>query len=98
MGDETFQVISTPGHSPGSLCLYWPKQKALFSGDVVFSGGIGRTDFPGGNGKLLKESIQRLAQLDVEYLLPGHGEALRGRKAVETNFQMIEHQWFGYLI
>ncbi|MDY6837840.1 MAG: MBL fold metallo-hydrolase [Thermodesulfobacteriota bacterium] len=98
VGDETFQVVSTPGHSPGSVCLFWPEQKALFSGDVVFSGGIGRTDFPGGNGKLLKESIQRIAELDVEYLLPGHGEIISGRKAVETNFQMIKDQWFGYLI
>lgn len=79
-GGETLQVLSTPGHSPGSVCLYWPERQALFSGDVVFSGGIGRTDLPMGNPKLLKESIQRIAELDVEHLLPGHGEIIHGRR------------------
>lgn len=96
---ETFQIISTPGHSPGSICLYWPEEKALFTGDVIFSGGgIGRTDLAGGDGKQLKESIEKLASLDVEYLLPGHGDVVMGKDAVETNFEMIASQWFGYLI
>jgi glyoxylase-like metal-dependent hydrolase (beta-lactamase superfamily II) len=99
IGKETFLVIATPGHSPGSICLYWPKEKVLFTGDLVFSGGgIGRTDLPGGNGKQLKESIEKLAILDVEYLLPGHGDVVIGKEAVAANFQMIESQWFGYLI
>ena len=38
-------VIPSPGHSPGSICLYWPEKKALFTGDVIFNGGIGRTDY-----------------------------------------------------
>jgi glyoxylase-like metal-dependent hydrolase (beta-lactamase superfamily II) len=97
VGMETFQVVLTPGHSPGSICLYWPDYKALFTGDVVFNQGIGRTDLPGGSGKLLKESIQKIAGLDVEYLLPGHGEIVSGRKSVTDNFKIIELQWFGYL-
>jgi len=97
IGNETFQIIHSPGHSPGSICLYWPDRKALISGDVVFNQGIGRSDLPGGNGKLLKESIQRLSLLDVEYLLPGHGEIVSGKKSVHDNFQLIEHQWFPYL-
>ncbi|MDY6952211.1 MAG: MBL fold metallo-hydrolase [Thermodesulfobacteriota bacterium] len=97
VGGETFQVLSTPGHSPGSVSLYWPEQKALFTGDVVFSGGVGRTDFPGGKARRLKESIQRMAELDVEHLLPGHGECVSGKKSVEANFQIIERQWFDYL-
>lgn len=97
IGDQTFQVLVTPGHSPGSLCLYWPEHKALFTGDLVFSQGIGRTDLPGGNGNQLKDSIQRIACLDIEYLLSGHGEMIKGRKAVETNFRMIESTWFNYL-
>ena len=69
----------------------------LIMGDVVFNQGIGRTDLPGGNGKLLKESILKLADLDVEYLLPGHGDMVSGRKSVEANFKIIEDQWFDYL-
>ncbi|MBL7174473.1 MAG: MBL fold metallo-hydrolase [Desulfobacteraceae bacterium] len=97
VGKETFQVVLTPGHSPGSICIYWPEYKALFTGDVVFNQGIGRTDLPGGSGKLLKESIEKVANLDVEYLLPGHGEIVTGRKSVMDNFKIIEIQWFDYL-
>lgn len=97
IGTVRFQVISTPGHSPSSLCLYWPERKVLFSGDVAFDQGIGRSDLPGGNGKLLKESLRRIAQLDVEYLLPGHGNVIAGREAVQANFRMIESCWFNYL-
>lgn len=97
IGDVTFQVIHTPGHSPGSICLYWPDRKVLFTGDVVFNQGVGRTDLPAGNGQQLKESIKRLSDLDVEYLLPGHGDIISGRTHVEANFTDIERMWFGYL-
>ncbi len=95
--DLTFQVISTPGHSPGSICLYWPEHKALFTGDLIFNQGIGRTDLPGGNGPLLKESIMQIAGLDIEYILSGHGELIKGKKAVEANFREVEDTWFDYL-
>jgi len=97
VGEDTFQVILTPGHSPGSICLYWPENRALITGDVVFNQGIGRTDIPGGSGKHLKESIQRLATLEVDHLLPGHGEIVSGEERVKANFRLIEMQWFGYL-
>lgn len=97
VGRNTFQVVLAPGHSPGSICLYWPGQKVLFTGDVVFNQGIGRTDLPGGDGRLLKESIRRLAALDAEYLLSGHGEIISGAENVTANFKMIEQEWFGYL-
>lgn len=96
-GDLLFQVYHTPGHSPGSLCLYWPEKKALFTGDVVFKQGIGRTDLPGGDGEKLKESIRKLAKLDIDYLLPGHGEMLSDPKLVSANFDEIERVWFSYL-
>ena len=80
-------VIETPGHSPGSLCFYWPWEKALFCGDVLFKDGIGRTDLPGGSGALLKKSIETLSTLDVEVLLPGHGDIIRGKEAVREKFQ-----------
>ena len=97
IGDTALQVILTPGHSPGSVCLYWPQKKVLFTGDVVFSQSIGRTDLPGGSGRQLKESITRLAELDVEVLCPGHGDVVTGRENVRKNFKMIKDFWFNYL-
>jgi len=96
-GDLTFQVFHTPGHSPGSICLYWPEQKVLFTGDVIFHQGIGRTDLRGGSGSELKESILRLSRLDVEMLIPGHGDVVRGREPVKSNFRAVEDYWFAYL-
>ena len=97
IGDKTFVAILTPGHSPGSVCLYWPEKKTLFTGDVVFSQSIGRTDLPGGSGKQLKESITRIAELDVEVLCPGHGDVVAGRESVKKNFKTIKDFWFNYL-
>jgi hydroxyacylglutathione hydrolase len=89
IGDKIFQVMPTPGHSPGSVCLYWEKEKLLISGDTVFYMGVGRTDLPGGNIEALGSSIQQLSKLDVEYLIPGHGEMVKGAKSVQRNFELI---------
>jgi hydroxyacylglutathione hydrolase len=97
IGAVSFRVIHTPGHSPGSVCFYWPGEKVLFSGDVVFKAGIGRTDLPMGDGAALKESIRRLSALDIEYVLSGHGDIIEGAGAVKANFQEIEDFWFGYI-
>jgi glyoxylase-like metal-dependent hydrolase (beta-lactamase superfamily II) len=91
------KVLHTPGHSPGSASIYWPEQKVLFTGDVVFKGGIGRTDVPGGDSALLKESIKGLSALDAVWVLTGHGEIVEGRKSVEANFEHIERFWFPQL-
>jgi hydroxyacylglutathione hydrolase len=73
-GNDEYTVLATPGHSPGSLCLYNPKNRVLFSGDTVFAnGGYGRYDFPGGNYDQLLASVQRLMTRDVESLYSGHG-------------------------
>jgi len=90
-------VLHTPGHSPGSVSLYWPEQKLLFTGDLIFKDGLGRTDLPGGDGNLLKESIKRLAGLDVEWVLPGHGDIISGAAEVKTNFDQLEQVWFNYI-
>lgn len=92
--DLHFRVFHTPGHSPGSVSIYWPKQKALFTGDLVFKEGIGRTDLPGGNGVLLKESVERLRELAAEWVLSGHGEVIEGAARVRANFDQIERYWF----
>jgi len=97
LSKELFQIYQTPGHSPGSLSIYWPEKKVLFTGDLVFYGGIGRTDFQGGNSKLIKESIERMSHLDTEILLPGHGEVVTGKEMVLQNFEYIRQNFYAYL-
>ncbi len=71
LGDTNIEVFHTPGHSPGSICLYWGEN--LISGDTVFADGIGRTDIPGGNMAHLKKSIARIMDLpDNTIIWPGH--------------------------
>lgn len=72
-GDMHFQVIATPGHTPGSVCFLLDKA-CLFSGDTLFAGGMGRTDLPYGDYDTLMQSLQRLAVLSGEITIyPGHG-------------------------
>jgi glyoxylase-like metal-dependent hydrolase (beta-lactamase superfamily II) len=70
------EVIHTPGHTAGSICLYDKSKKILFSGDTVFADGIGRTDMPGGDPDALEQSFQKILKLDIEKILPGHGPAV----------------------
>jgi len=97
LGDATFTVLEAPGHSPASICFYEEKNGALFSGDVVFENGIGRSDLPGGNGGELKKSIIMLSGLGASYLLSGHGNIVAGKEAVAANFKSVEENWFGYI-
>lgn len=77
IGDEDFIVFHTPGHTPGSICLYSKKSKALFSGDTIFQyGSFGRFDLPGGDARALLKSIERLLSIDVDIIYPGHGEVV----------------------
>jgi glyoxylase-like metal-dependent hydrolase (beta-lactamase superfamily II) len=94
IGDTLFRVILTPGHSPGSLCFYCEQKRLLISGDTVFYLGVGRTDLPGGNMDALGHSIRKLASLDIEYLVPGHGEIVTGRDRIEKNFKGILNEFF----
>ena len=76
VGSMSLEVLHTPGHTPGSICLYDSNSQILFTGDTMFSDGIGRTDMPGGNDEELKKSLDRLASLKVKKLFPGHGDPL----------------------
>lgn len=97
MGGELFRIVLIPGHSPGSIGLYWPERKILFPGDVVFDQNVGRSDFPGGDGELLKQSIRKLAKLEVDRLLPGHMGMVMGADKVKNNFKMIIDRIFPYI-
>ena len=73
LGGMTFTVLHTPGHTPGSVCLDF--QGHLFTGDTLFAGSCGRTDFPGSSSKDMKVSLARLAKLEGNPVVyPGHGE------------------------
>lgn len=72
---ESFEVIFTPGHSPGHLCFYNAKENVLIAGDTLFAGSIGRTDLPGGDYSTLMTSIrEKIFTLPPSTkVLPGHG-------------------------
>jgi hydroxyacylglutathione hydrolase len=85
-GHTTFKIIETPGHSPGGLCFYSEADKTLFTGDTLFRGSIGRSDFDGGSMFLIIQSLRVLSQLpDDTIVLPGHGERTTIGYEVATN-------------
>ena len=73
-GDAQLSVLHTPGHTPGSICLLG--ETLIFTGDTLFAGGIGRTDFVGGSDHDMKMSLERLQRLNENLIVyPGHGPA-----------------------
>lgn len=91
LGEETFETYHIPGHSPDSLALYSPSEKLLFAGDLIFSGGIGRTDLPGGDQQRLKKSVDLiLRELSPETrVYPGHGEPTTLKKFKEEIYPVL---------
>ena len=76
VGDLT--VVHTPGHTPGSVCLYHQEEEVLISGDTVFThGSFGRYDLPGGSLPSLKASLRKLSGYSVRGVYPGHGDPVR---------------------
>ena len=74
-GSLAADVIHTPGHTEGSICLYFPAEKKLIAGDTLFAGSIGRTDLPGGSMEKIISSLHEkvLALPDETVVVPGHG-------------------------
>lgn len=87
VGNISANVIHTPGHSEGSVCLYFPKEKTLFAGDTIFAGSIGRTDLPGGSFDKIMDSIHGrvMALPDETQVIPGHGPTTTIGVERETN-------------
>lgn len=96
-GDTRWELIPSPGHSLDSICFYSAEAKALICGDVVFDQNTGRVDLPGGNADQLKQSIEHLATLSIEHLLPGHMGTVSGAEQVRRNFELIRSQVFPWL-
>ena len=87
VGDIRIRVIETPGHTQGGVCYY--TEGLLFTGDTLFQGSIGRSDLPGGNGRLLIQNIlSRLMTLPADTIVyPGHGpESTVGREKLTNPF------------
>lgn len=87
IGDLQGEILHTPGHTQGSVCLYLPEQSLLLAGDTLFAGSVGRTDFPGGDSRMLLRSIHhRLLVLpDTTKVVPGHGPATSIAQERATN-------------
>ena len=80
-------VIDTPGHTEGSICLYFPAEKKLIAGDTLFAGSIGRTDLPGGSfDKILRSLHDKVLALpDETAVVPGHGPLTTIGRERESN-------------
>ena len=87
VGEHQFQVIFTPGHSPGHLSFFNKENEVLISGDVLFSGSIGRTDLPGGDhNTLIKSVTEKLFTLPPDTkVMSGHGPDTTIGKEIKTN-------------
>lgn len=97
IGDMELEFIHCPGHSPDSISFYCKNQKILICGDVIFNHNTGRVDLPGGDANQLKQSIEKLSQLEVEYLLPGHMDIVIGAEKVNSNFEFVKNNVLRWL-
>jgi len=90
IGSLKFKVLHTPGHSPGGICLYG--EGIILTGDTVFAGSVGRTDFFGGSIEELKKSFKRIISLPSSLkIFPGHGESstVEEEKEMESFIQEL---------
>jgi len=96
LGGAAWEVIHIPGHSPGGIALYDSYRKILIPGDVIYADyAIGRFDLHGASGAQLLDSLMRLAELDVEILLPGHNRI--DTKVPPDYVRKTAEQWGPYL-
>ena len=80
------RTLFTPGHAPGAICLHFPMEKLLLTGDTLFADSVGRTDLPGGDWRRLNRSLVKLMTLpDDTEVVPGHGPCTTIGKEKQTN-------------
>ena len=98
LGGTAFKVLHTPGHTPGSVCYSVESEGIVFSGDTLFHGTIGRTDFPGGDRGEMKKSLAKLSELDDKTVLyPGHGDATTiGEEKRSNPYMSGDYAEYGY--
>lgn len=86
-GSHRAEILHTPGHTEGSICLYFAPEKKLIAGDTLFAGSIGRTDLPGGSMQKIMRSLHNtvLALPDETVVVPGHGELTTIGEERESN-------------
>jgi hydroxyacylglutathione hydrolase len=91
-GSLVATVLHTPGHTEGSICLYFPTEKKLIAGDTLFAGSIGRTDLPGGSYRKIIDSLhgKLLALPDDTVVVPGHGQATTIGEERQSNPFLVE--------
>ena len=91
-GTHKAQVLQTPGHTEGSICLYFPAEQKLIAGDTLFAGSIGRTDLPGGSMQKILQSLHDtlMALPDETVVVPGHGPLTRIGDERESNPFLIK--------
>lgn len=89
LGKLNLEIINTPGHTPGSICLYEKNEGILFSGDTLFpDGNFGRVDMEGGSMTHLINSLKKLQNYDFNKIFPGHMEIVkRGKKHLEESLK-----------
>jgi glyoxylase-like metal-dependent hydrolase (beta-lactamase superfamily II) len=97
IGGMNWEVIHIPGHSMGGIALYHSSLKILIPGDVIYADyAIGRYDLHGANADQLKKSLYRLADLEVDILLPGHNQIVKG---LPTDYvRKTAKMWESYLV
>ncbi len=92
IGQLVVRILHTPGHSPGSVCLAVDSENALLTGDLIFAGGVGRTDLPGGSLPVLQASLRRIINEFPENtaLYPGHGPTTTLAAELRSNPWLVE--------
>ncbi len=95
VGDLQVRSILTPGHTPGGVCFYIAEEKLCFTGDTLFKGSVGRTDFEGGSGFELRKSLLHLLDVlpDDVQILPGHGKYTAMGREKDSNFYLKVDKW-----
>jgi len=91
-GSHSAQILHTPGHTEGSICLYFSAEKKLIAGDTLFAGSIGRTDLPGGSMQKILQSLHHtvLALPDETVVVPGHGPLTTIGEERESNPFLVQ--------